>query len=382
MRFVSMFRRSALVMGGPLLLLAACSTPTDSVAPLQSEALSFQAPEAIATELANPRGITVTPDGAILVAEAGSGGDGPHFMGGEGSELHFGTTGAVTRIDTNGQRRVLEGLPSLAAEDGTRAMGPNDISLLGNGTTYITTGLGADPAILADLGLDGAGLGMTWRVSQARGTLTAIADIAGYEAARNPDGGAIDSNAYGITAAPSGQLVTDAGGNSLLWVAANGKVTTLAVFPDTLVLAPPMLGLPEGTNIPMQSVPTSVAVGPDGAYYVGLLTGFPFPVGGASVMRVVPGEAPTVYATGFTNIVDVAFGPDGNLYVLEIATNGLLSGDLTGALKRVVDGVIEEVPGTEGALTMPGGFTFDKSGDLYVTNLSVTPAGTVLHFAN
>ena len=223
---------------------------------------------------------------------------------------------------------------------------------------------------------------MTWRVSQARGTLTAIADIAGYEAARNPDGGAIDSNAYGITAAPSGQLVTDAGGNSLLWVAANGKVTTLAVFPDTMVLAPPMLGLPEGTNIPMQSVPTSVAVGPDGAYYVGLLTGFPFPVGGASVMRVVPGEAPTVYATGFTNIVDVAFGPDGNLYVLEIATNGLLSGDLTGALKRVVDGVIEEVPGTEGALTMPGGFAFDKSGDLYVTNLSVTPAGTVLHFAN
>ena len=145
MRFVNMFRRSALVMGGPLLLLAACSTPTDSVAPLQSEALSFQAPEAIATELANPRGITVTPDGAILVAEAGSGGDGPHFMGGEGSELHFGTTGAVTRIDTNGQRRVLEGLPSLAAEDGTRAVGPNDISLLGNGTTYIATGLAPTP---------------------------------------------------------------------------------------------------------------------------------------------------------------------------------------------------------------------------------------------
>jgi hypothetical protein len=37
----------------------------------------------------------------------------------------------------------------------------------------------------------------------------------------------------------------------------------------------------------MQAVPTSVAVAPDGAYYVGQLTGFPFPVGGARVFRVV-----------------------------------------------------------------------------------------------
>ena len=75
-----------------------------------------------------------------------------------------------------------------------------------------------------------------------------------------------------------------------------------------------------------------MAVGPDGAYYVGQLTGFPFPPGGASVFRIVPGEEPTgdtalwqgrLYASGFTNIIDVAFGPDGTLYVLEIAHDGL-----------------------------------------------------------
>ena len=60
----------------------------------------------------------------------------------------------------------------------------------------------------------------------------------------------------------------DAGGNSLLWVSASGRVETLAVFEPGLALAPPLLDLPPGTTLEMEAVPTSVAVGPDGAYYV------------------------------------------------------------------------------------------------------------------
>lgn len=55
-----------------------------------------------------------------------------------------------------------------------------------------------------------------------------------------------------------------------------------------------------GTKMPMESVPTSVAYGPDGALYVSELTGFPFPAGASTIWRVVPGKAPTVYATGLT----------------------------------------------------------------------------------
>jgi hypothetical protein len=69
-----------------------------------------------------------------------------------------------------------------------------------------------------------------------------------------------------------------------------------------------------------------VAVGPDGAYYVGQLTGFPFPVGGARVFRVVPGHRPQVFARGFTNIIDIAFDRHGRLHVLEIASDGILAG--------------------------------------------------------
>ncbi len=61
----------------------------------------------------------------------------------------------------------------------------------------------------------------------------------------------------------------------------------------------------------------------------------PFPVGGAKALRGVPGQAPQVYATGFTNIIDLAFGPAGGLLVLEPRHTGLLSSDRMGALLRV-----------------------------------------------
>ena len=91
----------------------------------------------------------------------------------------------------------------------------------------------------------------------------------------------------------------------------------------------------QGGEVEMDAVPTSVVRGPDGAYYVGQLTGFPFPLHGARVFRVVPGEKPTVWARGFTNIIDIAFH-DGKLYVLEIAHNSLAtSGTPFGALLRL-----------------------------------------------
>jgi hypothetical protein len=68
-----------------------------------------------------------------------------------------------------------------------------------------------------------------------------------------------------------------------------------------------------------------VAVGPDGSLYVGELTGVPFPVGAARVYRVpANGGTPVIVATGFTNIIDIAFGPDGLGYVLEHDADGII----------------------------------------------------------
>lgn len=91
----------------------------------------------------------------------------------------------------------------------------------------------------------------------------------------------------------------------------------------------------------------------------------------------MPGKTPKVYAAGFTNIIDVAFGRDGKLYVLEIANNGLLSGDQTGALIRVGRGGSQKIVASAG-LTAPGGLTI-KGNSAYVSNCGTCPGtGTVV----
>jgi len=93
------------------------------------------------------------------------------------------------------------------------------------------------------------------------------------------------------------------------------------------------------------------------------------------------GEDSTIYADGFTTILDIAFDSAGNLYVLEYATNGLLSGNTAGALIRVApDGTRETIVGGTPAdsssreaivgttLTNPTGMVVGADGMVYVSN--------------
>jgi sugar lactone lactonase YvrE len=173
----------------------------------------------------------------------------------------------------------------------------------------------------------------------------------------NPGGGALDSNPYGLLAEPGGQVVADAAANALLRVAANGDISTLAVFPS------------RAQGRPTDAVPTSVALGPDGAYYVAELSGVPFATGAANIYRVVPGEAPTVAWSGFTTVIDIAFGPDGSLYVLEHSTGPVFFA-LPGRLLRVApDGTRTTV--IDG-LTRPGSVAVGPDGALFVSNRSIS----------
>ncbi|MEU4561992.1 ScyD/ScyE family protein [Actinoplanes sp. NPDC023936] len=355
----------AAVVGAAALLVPAVLIPAVPAA-------ATPAVRTIATGLDNPRGITLGPPGEIYVAEAGRGGAGPCRPGPEG-EACFGRSGAITVIKQGRQWRLQTKLPSLASRAGTEASGPSDVSLGADGRLHYTLGLGGSP----DLRQQVPQLTGMAKLYRAGRTPAVLADLGAYETSANPDGVTPpDTNPNALLATRRGQLVVDAGGNSLLRVAPRGRISTVATFPRRTVAAPeglPPGSPPAGTPIPMESVPTSVTRGPDGAFYVGELTGFPFPAGQARVWRIVPGKAPSVFATGFTNIIDLAWARDGRLYVLEIAHRGLLSGDRTGALLRVDRKGRHQVVASAG-LTAPGGLAISGR-SAYVTNCSVC-AGT------
>ena len=335
-----------------------------------------QAPAVVMSGLDNPRGLAFAPNGALYVAEAGRGGAGPCVVNQNTGETRcFGKSGAITRLWKGQQSRVAEGLESHAQPDGSSASGPNDISFQGTGGAYITMGLGGDPDFLEALGGEYFG---TLIHMAASGKWKVVADVALHEFEENPAGGPVDSNPFGVLAESGGRLVADAGANALLRVAANGTVETVAVFsplPNPTPVGPPMV----------EAVPTAVARGPDGALYVGQLTGFPFAPGVANVYRMVPGQDPVVHCAGFKAIMDLAFGPDGSLYVVENATGGVPPFGLfflpnTGRLSRVGPGCTV-TPVLEG-LNRPTAVAVGADGAIYVTNHGVTAgAGEVLRIA-
>ncbi|MEU4237216.1 ScyD/ScyE family protein [Actinoplanes sp. NPDC026619] len=331
-------------------------------------------PFPVAIGLDNPRGLAFGPDGALYVAEAGRGGAGPcQEEGPEGGKVCFGRSAAVTRVSHGRQKRILRGLPSVASPAGTEAGGVSDVAVDRHGTLYYTVGLGGSPDLRSQMP-QLSGMAKLYRGSRV------MADLGAFEKRVNPDGvQPPDTNPNSVAVARDGEVVADAGGNSLVRVSSRGKLSTLAVFPARTVPAPAGIpdGPPAGTPIPMQAVPTSVVPGPGGAYYVGELTGFPFLAGKARVWRVRPGHQPTVFASGFTNIIDLAFGPDHQLYVLEIAKNGLLSGDRTGALIRL-DGHGRKKEILSTGLTAPGGLAI-RGRNAFVSNCSTCAGnGTVL----
>ena len=242
--------------------------------------------------------LALAPDGSLLVADAGAG----------IVELRNGVGSLVAKLE-----------------------GVTDVGPMGRGDMFALRGGGP-----------GLTTGALFRVS--RGSTRLIADLYQFEADNNPHPTAVDSNPFDVEVLNGGDvLVADAGGNDLLIVDQNGRVDWIAVFPNEIVSTAnlkslagcstptplPQLafacGLP--SSLPAQPVSTSVAVGPDGAYYVSELKGFPAPTGRSRIWRIEPGArhancatSPdcSIVATGFTSIVDLTFGPDGTLYVVEI----------------------------------------------------------------
>jgi hypothetical protein len=342
----------------------------------------------VASGLDAPRGLSFGPGGVLYVAEAGTGGAGPCDVGPEGDEVCFGRSGAVTAIQKGKQWRVVKNLPSLADADHFAVIGPQDVAWSSKGLV-VPVGLGGNLETRKAFGPKAKALGTVVRVTHKgsikpgrTGSWHPIADLAKFEQKKFPQQGQPgvehpDSNPFSVVVHGSKVVASDAGGNSVVQFAQpakkkTAKISLFSLLPFQFVDAPPFLGLPPGTQIPMNPVPTGLTRH-GGSYYVGQLTGFPFPVGGAAVYQLRKGKQPKVYASGFTNIIDVAFDQKGRLLVLEMFTNGLLSGDLSGALWRVDRKGNKKL--IADGLIAPAGVTVGPDGAYYVTNKGVAHPG-------
>jgi hypothetical protein len=327
--------------------------------------------DVIASGLDNPRHVAVSPGGDVYVAESGRGGDHDASRSCFNSPEGFactGATGAVTRVSRRGTKRVVRGLASFAPAGGDDAIGPHGVYVHGrellvtNGGPTAPTRDGQvvlrDPTLVAEKRVS-ALYGTVLKVGK-RGRVRKIADPWRFERDVNPDeevgNPRIDSNPVDVLADRGGYLVPDAGGNTLLRASGRGAIRVLSLFPNV------------GQ---MNAVPTGVVRGRDGFYYVSQLTGVPFPVGGASVFRVDPRSgAYTTYASGFTNAIDLDFGRDGTLYVLEIDRDSLAAPGREGGLWAVPPGggTPRRIELPAGTLTEPGGLAVGRRGRLYVSN--------------
>ncbi|ASC71611.1 hypothetical protein XM38_025640 [Halomicronema hongdechloris C2206] len=340
----------------------------------------------IASNLNNPRGITFGPNGGLYIAEAGVGGNGIVVPAPELNSIQtFGLSGSITRVRDGVQERVLTDLPSLALipEGATPpeqagallpATGAHDIEFDQNGNPYVLFGYATttdQQDALSAVGGDDLGSLTAFNINEddswQRGEFSI--DLVEFEELDNPDDGAFLNNPFDLEIIGETFYIADPGGNNFYSADLDGNVALNAVFPPEMI---------EGTDF--ERVPTSVAVGPDGAFYIGELTGNFSPPGSARVLRLLPGGEPEVFAEGFTQIIGLDFDSKENLYVLEfsvnpdapIPTDGS-DQEFTGALFKVAaDGNRSTVIGPNEGLVGPGGITVGPDDAVYISNFGTT----------
>jgi hypothetical protein len=232
-----------------------------------------------------------------------------------------------------------------------------------------------------------------------------VANVGAFEEAVNPDLGEVDSNPFDLARIGGGRvLIADAGGNDVLLLNRRGRLRWVATLPNQnvptanikdLVGCPnpdPEFGdicnLPQ--RIPAEAVATSVAVGPDGAYYVTELKGFPAPLGKSRIWRIRPGvrhvrcrvgargSGCSLVADGFTSIVDLTFAPDGTAYVVEIDEASWAAVEI--APDKLAGGTVNQCDPTTWTCTelapdlkVPAAAAVTGSGDVYAVVQSLDP---------
>lgn len=312
--------------------------------------------------------ISATPDGSIMV--------------GLNTE-----NGRSIQLIKNGEIRTIH-----EVETNTNIQG---IEAIGTGNAFFTTG-----------GSNLAEDGELYRISN--GKVRMVADLGEFEKDNDPDAfeglqwknqlceeegifsAGPQNNPFKVTTLDGGTaLIGDAAGNTILQATTTGHIDWKAILTPPLNENGEFMVLFEhdGLTCYVQPVATSVTVGPDGYVYVGELTGavpetdltpdglpkelsrvWRFPADATNLVcsQVEGSEDCYLFLDGLTSVIDLEFGPDGLLYVVEFDENSWagLANPMGGTVSAYnLDG--ELIKKAEG-LMLPSAITFDKKGNLWL----------------
>jgi hypothetical protein len=316
-----------------------------------------QPPEAVfvtvfAGGLDNPRGMKFGPDGALYVAEAGTGGETPNAPGCAGPFSYLaGFHSRISRIDAAGSRTtVIDKLPS-AVDEFSGYWGAADIAFVGSTMYALEDGGGCErghpefPTSLVRI--------------NSNGLMTPVADLQSWivghpTAVIEPDDFEVDGSWWNLLA-DHGELYTvNPNTGDFVKITPGGFISRVV---DTSA----SLG---------HVVPTALTS--HGVFHMGNLGLFPVNPGSSGRWQVTPGGQLQLESAGFTSVVGLAYD-HATLYVLEASTvaGSFLSDPGEGVLLRVRPGQAPEV--LLSGIDFPSSVTVGPDGDVYVTRNGIAP---------